>query len=445
MCVDLKDVSKDLISNHVRYLMAAFADLDGILRAKLIPVEHLDTVMETGAGFAGFAVGSLGQGPHEPDLVVRPDLDRWVALADDPSVAWTIGDLFLDPDPWRFCTRSLLKRTLQTMYQQGIVPKAGIEAEFFLVRDNGEGQIVPADPHDRAPKTCYQQDVLARHLDFLTQAVEGLRGLGIDVYQIDHEDAWSQFEINWRYDEALATADRFAYLKFWVKRLAMKQGLIATFMPKPFPALTGSGAHVHLSLWDSFQNVNLFDDHKDPYGLSSLAYAFIGGVLAHAPALAAFVAPTVNSYKRLNNSSSRSGATWSPTTITLGANNRTHLIRIPGPGRFEFRAMDSAVNPYLGLAAILVAGMDGITRKLRPPTPSLENMYTVPAFDHPDRQITRLPATLDRALDSLEQDPVFSDAFGEDFVTLFLKYKREEWDAFHNVVSPYEVSQYLQF
>lgn len=437
------DALKNFPDNPIRYVMVAFSDLHGTLRAKLVPVEHLESVMKEGAGFAGFAVGSLGQGPHEPDLVVRPDLERWVPLADEPSVAWTIGDLALGSNPWRYCTRTLLKGTLQSMQQQGFNAKVGIEAEFFLVRDNGNGQIVSADPFDRAAKTCYQQEVLARHLDFLTEAIEGLRGLGIDVYQVDHEDAWSQFEINWVYDDALATADRFSYLKFWVKRLAMKKGLIATFMPKPFSSLTGSGAHVHMSLWDHENHVNLFEDAHDHYGISHLGYAFIAGILEHAPALAAFVAPTVNSYKRLNNHSSRSGATWSPTTITLGANNRTHLIRIPGPGRFEFRAMDSSVNPYLGLAALLTAGMDGIRRDLRAPSPSTENMYTLTSHDIAQSHITRLPKSLDRALDALEGDPLFSSAFGQEFVDLFLSYKREEWDAYHNAVSDYEVSQYL--
>jgi len=433
----------NIFESPIRYVMVSFTDLHGVLRAKLVPKSHLNSVLETGAGFAGFAIGSVGQGPHDPDLTVRPDLSHWIPLNDAPDIAWTIGNLMLDGQPWHFCTRSLLQSVTEDLRRQGIQAKVGIEAEFYLVKETEDGHIIPADTYDRATKTCYQLDVLARHLPFLTNAIEGLESLGIDVYQVDHEDGPSQFEINWVFDDALVTADRFSFLKFWVKRVAQREGLIATFMPKPFSNLTGSGAHVHLSLWDTHSGRNLFDDSADPSGLSMLAHQFIAGVLSHAAALTAFVAPTVNSYKRLSSPTSLSGATWSPTTITVGANNRTHLIRIPGPGRFEFRAMDSSANPYLGLAALLVAGIDGIRRRLPYIEPSKENMYGLSSTEIAERHISRLPGSLDRALDALEADPLFSEAFGTAFIEGFLAYKRSEWDAYHQTVSPQEIQRYL--
>ncbi|WP_053958205.1 type III glutamate--ammonia ligase [Sulfobacillus thermosulfidooxidans] len=434
---------QNVFESSVQQIILSFVDLHGILRAKLVPKSHLAALRETGAGFAGFAIGSVGQGPHDPDLTVRPDLSRWIPLKDMPDTAWTIGNLMLNDQPWHFCTRNLLEKVCDDFRHQALQAKVGIEAEFYLVREIDPGHIVPADDYDRFPKTCYQLDVLGRHLPFLTKVIEGLEATGIDVYQVDHEDGPSQFEINWVYDDALVTADRFSFLKFWVKRVAQQEGLIATFMPKPFSSLTGSGAHVHLSLWDTQTNRNLFDDPHDPWGLSSMAHHFIAGIVSHAAALTAFVAPTVNSYKRLSSPTSLSGATWSPTTITVGANNRTHLIRVPGPGRLEFRAMDAAANPYLGVAALLVAGLDGIQRQLPKLEPSKDNMYDLDPADILHRQIARLPSSLDRALDALEADPLFADAFGSTFVQGFLAYKRAEWDEYHQTVSPQEIQRYL--
>lgn len=426
---------------NLKYVMVSFVDIDGILRAKLVPIDHLEDVRREGAGFAGFAVRGVGQGPHHPDMMVRPDLTRLFGLPDRPDVGWSIGNISVEGAAWPYCSRTILSRVLERVRDQNMEVKTGIEAEFFLVRQ-GEGGVVVADDQDAALKTCYQQGVLSRYLDFLTDAVEALKPLGLDIYQVDHEDAISQFEINWTFDEALLTADRYTFLKFWLRRAAEQQGLIATFMPKPFAHLTGSGAHVHLSLWR--EGTNLFEEPADRYGQSRLSYAFMAGVLAHAPALTAFVAPTVNSYKRLVSRAGLSGATWAPTTITVGSNNRTHMIRIPGPGRFELRAMDAAVNPYLGLAALVLAGMDGVERNLDIPEVHHENMYAATNQEILARGISRLPGSLDKALDALEADGLFAEGMGREFVAEYVALKREEWEEYHAEISDFEMRRYLR-
>ena len=225
-------------------------------------------------------------------------------------------------------------------------------------------------------KPCYDQQALMRRYDVIAEICDAMIALGWSPYQNDHEDANGQFEMNWDYDTALATADQHAFFKYMVKSIAEKHGLRATFMPKPFAHLTGNGCHAHVSLWSKATGKNLFEDASGQLGLSETAYHFMGGILHSAEALCAITNPTVNSYKRINAPPTLSGATWSPNTVTYSGNNRTHMIRIPDAGRFELRLADGAANPYLLQAAILVAGLDGIRNK-RDPGKRLDiNMYT---------------------------------------------------------------------
>jgi glutamine synthetase len=241
--------------------------------------------------------------------------------------------------------------------------------------------------------------------------------------------------MNWRYDDALATADRHAFFKYMAKTIAEAHGLRATFMPKPFAHLTGNGCHAHASVWDAAGEVNLFADPAGDLGVSKLGYSFLGGVLEHAAALAAFAAPTVNSYKRLNAPRTASGATWSPNTVTWGGNNRTHMIRIPDGGRFELRLADGAVNPYLYPAAVLAAGLDGL-EKGTDPGPRLDIDMYAQADKAPEAKL--LPLNLLDSLRALEADTVFADAMGRETVSAFLKLKHAEWREFKAHLSPWE-------
>jgi len=228
-----------------------------------------------------------------------------------------------------------------------------------------------------------------------------------------------------------------------VKTLAEQRGLIATFMPKPFANLTGSGAHFHTSLWDAAKDVNLFEDLGDENGLSRLAYWWIGGLKEHAKALTAVTAPTVNSYKRLVRGAPRSGSTWAPVYITYGGNNRTQMLRIPGPGRVENRTIDGSCNPYLAAAVTLAAGLDGIAKRTDPGPRNDRNLYEVPYEQLQEEGIGLLPRTLSEALDELERDEVVLDALGRDYARLFIEAKREEWQRYHNYVSQWEIDNYL--
>jgi glutamine synthetase len=267
----------------------------------------------------------------------------------------------------------------------------------------------------------------------------------VDVYQIDHEDANGQFEVNFTYADALTSADNFTLVKMAVSEVARKHGMIGSFMPKPFSNRTGSGAHFHISMGNAGTK-NLFHDDTDErgLGLSQMGYHFLGGLLHHARALTAVCAPSVNSYKRLVVGRALSGATWAPAYITYGDNNRTCMVRVPY-GRLEMRLPDGSCNPYLATIAILAAGLDGVAQKMNPGEPNNTNLYEWSAADLKQAGIGILPQNLNEALDALEADPVLCDAIGTDLVGEFLRLKRMEWVEYQRHVSAWEVERYLEF
>ena len=438
----ISDVARLSREQGVEFFLASFVELTGASKAKLVPAEHLETLAKEGAGFAGFAAGELGQGPHDPDIAAIPDLDSFTILPWRPNIAWLASNITVNGAPWPYCPRTILQRARATARAAGYVFKCGVEAEFFLVRRNAAG-IELADPLDSLAKPCYDQTTLTRSLDFLTTLIRYMQGLGWGPYANDHEDANCQFEINWQYRECLQTADQHTFFKYMVRVLAEQQGAVATFMPKPFSHLTGSGAHFHMSLWDAATDQNLFLDETDPNGLSALAYEFIGGLKAHARGLAALTAPTVNSYKRLVAGAPRSGATWAPVYVTYGGNNRTQMLRIPSPGRVENRTVDGSANPYLAATGILAAGLDGIRNHLPAGERNDRNMYEVPLEELRREGIQLLPTTLDEAVCELENDPVLMAALGPEYGPAYVAAKRAEWRAYHNSVSNWEVENYL--
>ncbi len=309
----------------IKYFLVSFSDLLGVQRAKLVPATAIAEVCQTGAGFAGFATW-LDMTPADPDIFAIPAPETLAQLPWKPEIGWLAADLVAAGEPIAQAPRQVLKNTLSRAARLGYDVRTGVECEFFVLSEDGSSL---ADPRDSQSKPCYDQQALVRRYDLIAEICDALLGLGWQPYQNDHEDATGQFEINWGYASALVTADRQAFFKYLVRALAEKHGLRATFMPKPFDNLTGSGCHVHLSLWDRERNVNLFHDAQNELGLSQLGYQFIGGVLHSAEALCALTNPAVNSYRRINAPVTSSGATWSPNLISYAGNNRTHMIRIP--------------------------------------------------------------------------------------------------------------------
>ncbi|MDV3000613.1 MAG: Glutamine synthetase [Chroococcopsis gigantea SAG 12.99] len=421
----------------IRYFLISFTDMFGVQRSKLVPAASIDTMAENGAGFAGFATW-LDMSPADPDILAKPDTDSLFQLPWRPEVGWMPADLYsVEGQAIEQTPRVVLKRVLQAAETFGYRVKTGVECEYFLLSIDGEKL---SDPYDSQTKPCYDQQALMRRFDVISEICDGMLSLGWEAYQNDHEDANGQFEMNWTYADALVTADRHAFFKYMVRSIAEKHGLRATFMPKPFSGLTGNGCHTHLSVWDLEGKTNLFYDPEGELGLSPLAYNFIAGVLNSASALCAFTNPTINSYKRINAPVTTSGATWSPNTISYSGNNRTHTIRIPDAGRFELRLADGAANPYLLQAALIASGIEGIKEKRDPGERLDNNTYTEPL---PAGRVRYLPSNLLDALRNLEENRLFPEALGADFVKSYLKLKYREWQDFNGHVTPWEKTNTL--
>jgi glutamine synthetase len=444
------DVREIVSERGIEFLFAQFVDMHGKPSAKLVPAHHLDDLLTEGAGFAGFAAGDIGQGPHDPDMIAIPDPRSFTILPWRPTVARFACDVTVEGEPWPFCPRTILRGALDRAAALGYELKLGAELEYFLLRRTADGGIEPADPLDTLELPCYDMRALTRNLDFVSSVSQAVTGLGWDNYATDHEDANGQFEQNFAFADALTTCDRAVFFRYMVESLAQERGLIATFMPKPFAHLTGNGCHFHVSLWRD--GVNLFerDPAEDPrgFGLSELAYQFIGGLKAHAKAYIALTAPTVNSYKRLCVGAPTSGATWAPAYVSYGYNNRTQMLRIPGPGRIEDRTVDGSCNPYLAATAMLSAGLDGVERGLEPGEPNAANLYEQTPEQRAAQGIETLPANLLDATRELEHCVVLRQALGKtrdgDYLDYYIDVKRREVQAAHEQITQWELDRYLQ-
>jgi glutamine synthetase len=436
-------------ADGIEFLFAMFVDLHGKPCAKLVPVSAMEQLLNGGAGFAGYAAGPMGQSPADPDLIAVPDIGSYSPMPWRPGLAIVMCDPHVNGKPWPYSPRVILKNALSELRARGMSMYVGAEPEYFLVRKATNGGITVADELDDAGLPCYDAKGLTRSYEFLTTLSKTMNELGWSNYANDHEDGNGQFEQNFAYADALTTADRVIVFRYMVHALAQEQGMLATFMPKPFTNRTGTGLHLHLSLWDEAGTEPLFHDDNDPrnLGLSQLAYWFIGGVLDHAPGLTAIACPTVNSYKRVAASAPVSGAAWAPGYVTYGGNNRTQMIRVPDAGRIEVRVVDGLANPYLALTALLAAGLDGIDRNLDPGDPNRENLFDLAAHKVADRGIRSLPATLTHAAEALAADGVLREAFGKvpggEYVDYYASVKRAEFAEYHAEVSPWEIRRYL--
>jgi len=412
-----KNLFKIAKEKKIKYFLISFVDLFGVLRSKLVPTHAIKEMQSAGAGFAGFAAW-LDMSPADSDMFGIPDPDSLIQLPWNKEVGWLASDLWMNGKPVEASPRVMLKKQIQKLKKQNLIMKSGVECEYFLISQDGNSI---ADSRDTQSKPCYDQSALMRRYDLIKEICDCMIEMGWGPYQNDHEDANGQFEMNWDYDDCLKTADRHTFFKYMVKTISEKHGLRATFMPKPFENLTGNGCHAHVSVWQG--NKNKFLDKSDNLGLSKMAYNFLGGVIKNASSLSAFFNPTINSYRRINAPPTKSGATWSPSSISYTGNNRTHMIRIPDPGRFELRLMDGSVNPYLLQASVLAAGLYGLKNKIDPGKPLNCNMYE----DHvkyPD--LPKLPNELGQSLEQLKNNKEMNDAFGKETIMSYIKLRSLE-------------------
>ena len=437
MTIDLAAFAKE---KGVKYFMISFTDLFGGQRAKLVPTQAIADMQEEGAGFAGFATW-LDFTPAHPDMLAVPDPNSAIQLPWKPEVAWVAGNCVMEGEDVAQAPRNVLRRLIDEAAAEGMHVKTGIEAEFFLLSPDGS-QI--SDEYDTASKPCYDQQAVMRRYDVIKEICDYMLELGWGPYQNDHEDANGQFEMNWEFDDALATADKHSFFKFMTKSVAEKHGFRATFMPKPVEGLTGNGCHAHISVWDapgSESKINVFattpstDSQTSELGLSEKGRHFLGGIMKHASALAAITNPTVNSFKRINAPRTMSGATWAPNSVTWTGNNRTHMVRVPGPGRFELRLADGATNPYLLQAVIIAAGLSGVRSKADPGKRYDLDMY---AQGHTVRGAPKLPLNMLDALRAYDKDKGLKEAMGKQFSDAYLKLKMEEWNSFVSHFSSWE-------
>ena len=419
-----KNLFKIAKEKKIKYFLISFVDLFGVLRSKLVPAHAIKDMQETGAGFAGFAAW-LDMTPADSDMFGIPDPDSLIQLPWNKEVGWLASDLWMNGKPVDASPRIMLKKQIKKLSKQGLTMKSGVECEYFLISPDGNSI---ADPRDTQSKPCYDQSALMRRYDLIKEICDCMIEMGWGPYQNDHEDANGQFEMNWDYSDCLKTADRHTFFKYMVKTIAEKHGLRATFMPKPFENLTGNGCHAHISVWDGKKNK--FLDKSNNLGLSKMAYNFLGGIMKHASSLSAFFNPTINSYRRINAPPTKSGASWSPSSISYTGNNRTHMIRIPDPGRFELRLMDGSANPYLLQASVLAAGINGIKNKIDPGKPLNCNMYEDFA-KYPN--LPKLPDELDQSLKQLKQNKEMNDAFGADVINSYIKLRSTEIKEFNNI------------
>ncbi len=443
----MKHLKETLAAQGVHTLIAQFTDLHGVAKGKLIPFAHLDTLLTDGAGFSGASIWGTGlprMGPRS-EYYGRGAASTARALPWMPGYARIACDGFVAGEPFDACPRQVLRRQVARLAERGWVLHTGIEPEFFLLRHTERG-LVPADVHDRLDKPSYDLKSLPRQHEFLAQLADGLNGCGLDVFQIDHEDAHGQYELNFHHADALTSADHLMLFKMAAQALAERHGMVFSMMPKPFANQPGSGMHFHVSLWDTDgkEPRSLFDDRtRDPVSdsVSPLARHFIAGVLAHSAALCAIAAPTVNSYKRLVVSESLSGTTWAPAYVAHGPNNRTALVRTLA-NRFEWRLPDASANPYLATAALIAAGLDGVDRELDPGPACTDDLFALPLAAIRARGIGLLPQSLGEAVTALEGNDVIRAALGDTLSEQFINLKRREWTEYSRHVSHWEIQRY---
>ncbi|HEX5396679.1 MAG TPA: type I glutamate--ammonia ligase [Candidatus Limnocylindria bacterium] len=447
---DLAAALKLAEEQNLRFVSLQFTDVVGAVKSVQVPMHQLQPAVEHGKWFDGSSIEGFAR-IAESDMFLVPDLSTFAPIPWEPGFdaagkelatgsARVICDVFTpNGEPFPGDPRHVLRRQVDKARERGFVLNMGPELEFFLLQRNGGAESLP---HDAAGYFDLSEDL---GTEVRKEMMNDLEALGIKVETAHHEVATGQHEIDFEYADALRTADNAVTFKTTLKAAAARQGLYATFMPKPFFGINGSGMHVHQSLWDVKRKANAFANPSDSYGLSTMARQYIAGTLEHARGMIAVLAPLVNSYKRLV------PGYEAPVYIGWARINRSALIRIPqisagqtNSTRIELRCPDPSSNPYLAFAVMLAAGLDGIDRDLTPPEPVEENLYHFDAAKLESRHIRQLPGTLREALDELCADSVIGEALGEHVFERFIEAKTEEWDDYRKQVSGWEVERYLE-
>ncbi len=439
----MKPLHDTLAAQGVHTLIAQFTDVHGVAKGKFVPLAHLDTLLSEGAGFAGPSIWGTGlprTGPRS-EYYGRGDTSTARALPWMPGYARIVCDGFVAGEPFDACPRQVLRRQVARLAERGWTMHTGIEPEFFLVRRTAHG-IAAADANDGLDKPSYDLKTLPRQRDFLKQLSDGLTACGLDVFQIDHEDAHGQYELNFHHTDALTSADHLMLFKMAAHAIAEQHGSVFSMMPKPFANQPGSGMHFHVSLWKGQGEKASCVFDRQGGDLSATALHFIAGVLQHSAALCALAAPTVNSYKRLVVGESLSGTSWAPAYVAHGPNNRTALVRTLA-GRFEWRLPDASANPYLATAGLIAAGLDGIDRQLDPGPACVDDLFNLSLAEIRARGIAVLPQSLGEAVDALAADEVICSALGDTLSTEFTRLKRAEWIEYARHVSAWETARYV--
>eukprot|EP00118_Oscarella_pearsei_P007198 m.34395 g.34395 ORF g.34395 m.34395 type:complete len:439 (+) comp31972_c0_seq1:127-1443(+) len=400
----------------IKFFFLVYTDILGVLRGKLVPKSAISTIAKEGGHFCRvvFRIAST-----DPDMIVMPDWKTFIQLPWKPEIGWVICDLFSPADvPFMECPRRALKRQIERLSKlsdgKNLTFKSGIEFELYLI--NSDGTDIADKLDDRpAIDSCFRVDSLQRSSDFLMRVCEITDQLGWEPYQVDHEGSSGQFEFNVKYADALTMADRHVFFKYMCRTIAEEEfSLRVTFMPKPFANRLGSGLHMHLSVWDG--RTNIFLDESGELGLSTFAYQFLAGVLENAKAVCALLCPTVNSYKRLV------AAGWCPNRITYTGDNRSHMLRIPAPGRFEIRLADGSANPYLNQAVVMAAGIDGVERNLQP-----GERCDGDGYKGEPAGAEYLPLNLLDAVRELKKNEKLYEALGKECMDSFVYFKENEW------------------
>jgi len=440
-------IQQSLKAKGVKYCIGAYVDIHGVQKAKVVPIDHLPQMAAGSERYTGYALDGLGQAPNDDELTSVPDLNHIVQLPWEPKVAWMPADNHFQGKPYPLSTRVALKNVLAQAAEMGFGMNLGIECEIYLLKQGEDGKLSVPNPDDKLAKACYDVQGFMDSFSWLDKVGSCINDLGWDLYSFDHEDANGQFEFDFNYSDALTSCDRLTFFRMMAKHYAKEEGLIATMMPKPFADKTGTGAHFNMSLYDLKTGKNLFacDPQDDPrgIGLTPLGYMFVAGILKHGRALCAAFAPTVNSYKRLVRRGAMNYFSWAPVFNSYGSNNRTNSVRIPaGGGRCESRNADGAVNPYLAAALALAAGLEGIREGLNPGAANEDNLYELSDAQRRERGIDFLPQTLQEAVQAFADDPLVERTLGRELRDEFIKYKGQEWEAYHLSVSQWEVERY---
>ncbi len=446
---ELTSIRDSLKAKGVKYCIGAYVDIHGVPKGKFVPIDHFLDFARGSELYTGYALDGLGQSPNDDEIASLPDVDNIIQLPWQKEIAWMPADNTFKGEPYEVNTRCALKKVLKQAADMGLGMNLGIECELFVLKLTTDGKLEFPNPDETLVKSCYDVKRFLDRFTWVDKVASCINDLGWDLYSFDHEDASSQFEFDFKYADALTMCDRYIFFRYMAKHYAAEEGLLATFMPKPFADKTGSGAHFNMSLYDLETGKNRFarahaDDPRG-LGISEMAYHFMGGVLKHGRALCAAFAPTVNSYKRLVRRGLMANYTWAPVFNSYGRNNRTNSVRVPmAGGRMESRNADAACNPYLAATLVLAAGLEGIREKLDPGNSNEDNLYALSAEEFKARGISELPRTLDEAVRAFAEDPFVEATLGTELRNEFVAYKSEEWLQYHQRVSQWEIDQYAR-